>query len=253
MKNILVLWTLFWTTFSFLSAAPSEKDKLLGELREKPFRVFENYAFDPKSSLASRIGLPPPFLLKALRDNDERFDYAGYSLTAAQKKQVEEYLALLPAPTREALQKKCIGIYFVHNFWGGGFTDFVVDKKGELYYYLVFNAGSLQISVNEWLSSKEESGFEFDDLSVRIRAECGKSGDEKPGFLYVLFHETAHVVDYVSGRTPYVEKDTQILNESKLVETPFTKNIWKEYRLPLPGTDFANRTNISSFGFLGKP
>lgn len=238
----------------FASAAnPSEKDKLLTELRGKPFRVFENYTFDPKSSLASRVGLPPPFLLKALRDNDERYDYAGFTLSAAQKNQVEKYFNLLPAATREALQKKCLGIYFVHNFWGGGFTDFVVDKKGELYYFLVFNSGSLQISVNDWLSSKEESGFEFDDLSIRIRAECGKSGDEQPGFLYILFHETAHVLDYVKGKTPYVENDTQVLNETKVLETPFTKNIWKEYRLPVSGADFANRTNISSYGFHGKP
>lgn len=241
------------SALSFAIASTPERDKLLGELRAKPFRVFENYAFDPKSSLASRIGLPPAFLLKALRDNDERFDYAGFALSAAQKKQVEEYLALLPAATREALQQKCLGIYFVHNFWGGGFTDFAVDKKGELYYYLVFNSGSLQISVNDWLSSKEESGFDFDDLSVNVRVECGKAGNEKPGFLYVLFHETAHVVDYVKDRTPYVENDTQILNESKVQETPFTKNIWKELRLPVPGADFANRTNISSYGFHGKP
>ncbi len=247
--------SLFFVFTIPLAAASNsdEREKLFKKFRNAPAKRMENFSLDPASSLASRVQIPPMFLVKGLRDYDERYDYAAYTPTAEEKKAIEKSLALLPAATQAVLKKKLIGIYFVHNLWGGGFTDFVLDQNGELFYYIFFNPGCLRMSLADWLSAKDESNFDFDDESIRVRLEYGRNGADKTGFLYLLFHEVAHVVDYEKNLTPFVEKDTQILKGTTAKETPFTRNIWNDYKIVTPGSEFPGRTNISTYGFRGKP
>ena len=87
---------------------------------------------------------------------------------------------------------------------GSGLTDYVLNERGDLFAIMVFNPDALKMDISAWMTIRENSCFIKDDPSVRIRVNCGT---QYKGFLYALLHESAHLVDYVDHRTPYVEED----------------------------------------------
>jgi hypothetical protein len=57
------------------------------------------------------------------------------------------------------------------------------------------------------------------------------------GLIYILLHETTHIVDYVEHYTPYGEDNIRELGLS-LPETIFSKAVWKHYSEPALAFDF---------------
>jgi hypothetical protein len=209
------------------------------------FKRLENYNFKPESTLQSRLGEIPPVLLESLKQLDNRADYRPYKLTPAEFKLFADDLALLPGIHRSAMQKRLAGIYFVENLSSGGYSDFVRGGDGKIYTVLVLNPSLLKTTISEWIKIKELSAFLEDREDISIRVDCGEKG--RSALLYLLLHESAHLLDYVAICTPYVEKELAGSGRG-LAQVPFVSVAWQDYHQPKPQFDFYQRSVLSFYG-----
>lgn len=222
-------------------------------IRAMQGRSYEDYQFDSSSSVISRVIKSPDLLIEYLRKYDNDSSYTIYVPNETEMKTIEQAIDALPALNKRVMQERVIGIYFVNNFLGTGYTDCILDKNGEFYIFLAFNPGILKRSANEWLTSKERTCFIGDkaDVRVEVTVDTGISG-----FFGILLHESAHAVDYVRNITPYIDNEHRnILEERKQKpkETEFVKGVWEKYKDPLINNDYEGRKELSFYGMNKGP
>ena len=209
------------------------------------YKILDIYAFRPGASLVGRVGLPPAPLLDALQLSDGRPDYRAYRPTSADMVQIGAALNELPDRQRRAMLARLAGIYFVSNLSSGGYSDYVYGHDGTLHTVLVLNPAILRVSMSQWIRDKELSAFRDDGSGVTIDVDCGD--DDRSALLYILLHESGHLLDYVAGCTPYVEKPLAASGKPlKLV--PFVAAAWRNYDRPLPVFDFSGRNRYRFYG-----
>ena len=150
------------------------------------------------------------------------------------------------------LKERLVGIYFVENLLGAGFTEFVLDEKDKVHAFIAVNPATLRTGLSEWLSAREASCFAgaatgTDATSVFV--ECSGSYQ---ALLYALVHECGHVADYVYHYTPYVEPTIKDLGLG-VATSPFIENVWVDYAKPESRADFPGRADITFYGTGGGP
>jgi len=209
------------------------------------FKRLENYRFDPSLALLERVGEVPPLLLEALKKLDNRPDYRPYNLTPEEMRQFSVALGELPDIQRTVLNGRLVGIYFVQNLSSGGYSDYLLDRNGVLHTVLVLNPAILHTGISRWIADKELSAFQADRTDISLTVECGEGG--RSALLYLLLHETAHQLDYLSGCTPYVEKDLAAAGKP-LAEVAFDAGAWQDYDHPLAAFDFPLRRRLRFYG-----
>ncbi len=223
---------------------PEQRAGLLAQ----PVLHAKNYDFDPSSTMESRVGPPPPFLLDWLRTNDGRADYLPYTPTASERKMIAGWLQLLPAGMEGVLRRRLIGIYLVENFLGNGLSNLVLGSgPGERYAWVVLNTEGFSRTLSGTLTGREASAFMGGGVSV----ECG--GREPAGIFYALTHEITHAYDYTAGITPYVEPEWYELLAGAPPWPEPRWEVWRGYRTPLPEHDFAARKKLAFYGMGGGP
>lgn len=209
------------------------------------FKRLESYRFDPDTDLADRLADVPEQLLESLQKLDQREDYLPYRLSPVERKQFASTLKELPGIHLAAMQKRLVGIYFVKNLSSGGYSDFVWSRDGKLYTLLVLNPELLKKSISEWVRDKEMSAFLDDRKDIGLNVNCYENG--RSALLYLLLHESAHLLDYVAGCTPYVERE--LADRGKTLATvPFASRVWQDYSSPQPLFDFPQRAEMHFYG-----
>jgi hypothetical protein len=209
------------------------------------FKQLENYRYDPATPLLDRVAEVPPHLLEALKKLDERDDYRPYLPTLEDTKKIVAALHAIPDIQRTVLEKRLVGIYFVENFSAGGYSDYLFDTDGNLYTILVLNPAILRTGISKWIKDKELSAFRNDRPDIDLIVECNEG--EMTALVYIMLHEMAHIVDYVSGCTPYVEKDL-ISRGKSLDKASFTAAAWLDYDRPKAEFDFPQRRKMGFYG-----
>jgi hypothetical protein len=237
----------------FLSCVSYQLEKVtLEEIKSIPAKILANYDFNPDSAITDRISCIPDFLLTRLKEIDKKDSYSSYIPSREENEMINQYISLLPPMHKHVLKERLIGIYFVKNFLGSGFADYVFGENDKLYTIMVFNPETLKKTISDWVTYKEQTCFDFKgDDSTRIVVNCG---DVFTGFMYVLLHESTHIVDYLQLFTPYVDwsiNDIGFGSEQK--ETDFTADIWENYYTPLPHYDFSARKDLTFYGWWGGP
>ncbi len=231
--------------------AEGEKVKLLNELLLSiPAKNLKNYTYNPITSLAERVQPTPVFLLNYLMKIDKRKDYTSYTLSKAEYALINDYLLKLPPLNRKILKERLIGIYFVNNLIGSGWMQYVLSDNNDMYAIIIINPRTLNNSLSTWLTYRENSCFINRSSEIRIEVDCGK---EFSGLMYVLLHETSHIVDFILHYTPYVSPEMTKLNGFKVKYSGFVQGIWEGYRKPLKKYEFANRENLTFYGVNDGP
>lgn len=204
----------------------------------------ENYTFDAKTSLEMRLQPCPEFLLAALKELDGKSDYEAYAPTPAERTQIAQALASLPAGMRSVLKQRLVGIYLIKNLTGNGLSYFVIDEKGRVYSALVINPVGFNRTMSETLTARDASLFKSDPgLSI-------DAGTKYKGIIYTVLHESTHAFDYISGITPFVEPSIRdIFYDSDGVDASW--DIWERYKEPKAGMDLPWRKKLSFYGFGG--
>jgi len=237
----------------FISLSPTPEDQYFKQMYSFPERQLKSYNFNAESDLISRVAPPPDSILKMLRKLDNCPAYIPYKPTKDEMKIIEESLDLLPPAFKDILKLRLVNIYFVKNYYGGGITDWILDEKGKIYFYIVFNPETLKMSASDWFTYRDNSCFVKDTKKIKIKIDCGK---KHKAFIGVLLHETAHVVDCVLKITPYLDDDTYMLykyKKMKVAITPFVKDDWMSIYLPSRVNDFHLREMITFYGLNNGP
>ena len=231
--------------------AEGEKIELLNKLLLSiPALNSKSYTFNPKTSLVERVQPTPVFLLNYLMKIDKREDYTSYLPSKEEYGLINDYILKLPTLNRRILKERLIGIYFVNNLIGSGWMLYVLSDNNDMYAIIIINPRTLSNSLSTWLTYRENSCFINRSSEIRIEVDCGK---EFSGLMYVLLHETSHIVDFILHYTPYVSPEMTKLNGFKVKYSGFVQGIWEGYRKPLKKYEFANRENLTFYGVNDGP
>lgn len=204
----------------------------------EPIHRFENFRFNSLDSISARVSLPPDMVLHYLRNLDERPDYTGYSPTRDEIRALEKAISMLPPMSRSLMNSRLLGIYFIPDFMGSGFTEWVVDSRGDVYAFMVLNTSVLKSNLSEILTAKERTCFINDDPEYAIRINAGT---RYSGLLYIFLHESIHLVDYVKNITPHVDDSINEFQKKGIIRTIFTSDIWESYNKPRVKYSFTGR------------
>jgi len=231
-----------------LSYIKTESSEFLTQL--PIIKKFGYYKFDKSVRLTSRVISARLELLNYLNALDETDIYTNYTPTDFEIQIIDRSFAKLPDYYKKILDDKLIAIYFIKNFTGSGYTEYVIGEDNKVYLIMIINPDVFNYNISEWLTIKENTCFDRDDFNWKISIDCGS---EYSGFLYILLHEASHILDYTQNFTPYVEEDMTKIPGFRLSNKKFTDNIWLNYNTPRKPFDFNERTNISFYGLSGAP
>lgn len=215
--------------------------------RPEPIHRFKNYRFNSLDPITARVTQPPDMVLHYLRELDNRPDYSGYVPDKDALLVLEKAFNELPPLCRSLLNQRLLGIYFIPGFMGSGLTEWVVDGRNDVYAFMVLNPSVLTFDLSQLLTAKEKTCFINDDPDFSIRIDAGK---QYSGMLYILLHESIHLVDYVKNLTPYVDNSINEFQKKGITATPFTRDIWEGYDRPRVKRSFTGR--VSFYG-IKKP
>jgi len=236
--------------FLILFSCSPEEDTRKQMILDMPFKQLENYEHDFNAPVIDRIQEAPLILLDEIMLWDNVDNYSQYIPTEKELSMFESYLRLIPEKNLQVLEEKLVGIYFINNLIGSGLADYIFDESDELYCILLLNPDVFKYDISSWLTLRENSCFVQDGSGIKIKVECGT---EFSGLLYILLHETTHIVDYVETITPYCESDlTYFFEPEEPGNNDFTKGIWAEYNILLKTYEFPEQESISYYG-LGGP
>lgn len=220
-----------------------------GEVRrDYPVKKKSNYGNKKISRLGELVAPCPSLVLEAWKKWDNRSDYRVYNPTEKERALIEADLLRLPPLTRRIMKKKLLGIFFITNVIGSGITDWVLDSRGNIYCYMIFNPIVLKKNMSELITLKEQTCYRGDSGDETV--EITVSSRER-GFFYIALHESTHVVDYVQQITPYTEKEVKIFYSRVPESTPFTRGTWCSLKKTC--RTFPFRKKVRFYGLGGPP
>jgi hypothetical protein len=213
--------------------------------------LFQRLQSNLSEPVSSRIQIMPPDMLKALRDDDQSIHlghldkYTARMATAEELGLINSYIARLPNTYQAIFKKKLLAIYFIDGLPGAGLTDWVIDRDGRTYYYLAFNSEILNVSLNDWLTYKDNAYFDKSVTSPSIRVQTKTT---YKALMYGLLHEGAHIVDYELGVTPYRDPLYRRLDVNNRVTSAFTEGVWLQSTQPASPYEFKHREDLNVYG-----
>ena len=151
--------------------------------------------------LAKRFGVASPLLIEYITRDNERQGFPNRprapALTPDFSADVAAALRTLPAPVKRAIEAKFAGVYFVDDLGGTGWTEELLDEKGQpVAGVIVLDAAVLaKLSANAWATWKENTPFK-PDAHWRLAAEIERAGEDnrRQAIQYILLHELGHVL-----------------------------------------------------------
>jgi len=222
-KKFIICFFYFLIGCVLSCSMPATRDTLLSD----GYHNIADYKFDPNSTIDSRIQVITDSTLKLLMEFDQRNDYQPYMPTISEMKMFTEYYKIIPSVNRKIMQTSLVRIYFIKNFLGAGMADYVLSEDRKVYAILYINPQVFTTGISEWITYRENSMFiKSDDIHLNIN--CGK---KYTALMYIMLHETSHIVDYVQPRTPFVEPDFARIQGLSGDMTPFVKEVWDSYNV----------------------
>ena len=181
----------------------ADKDKACAShaIRNHSVRKFDTWNAGRSMPVDQRITPASPQLVEYLNlDNilngfPERPRAA--KLDAGFLADVKGAIADLPPDIWRLFSERLLGLYFVENLGGTGYTDFVVDLDNKpVAGYIVLDADILgQQTANGWATWKENTPFKVQTAyTLEARIETDANNSRKNAIQYILLHELGHVL-----------------------------------------------------------
>lgn len=215
------------------------------------FRKAERYPYDAASPLADRVGPIPEALLAHLREYDHNPAYTGYVPNGKERRAIAKSIGQLPPSYQKQLAADLVGIYFIENFQGSGWCDWLVRPDGTFACYMAINPMALAMNVSEMLTWKEYTAVKpRPDGAPVVIIDCG---DSVSALTFILLHEATHGVDYSRRLTPYVDRD--LFTVSGFVPGPdaLVTPYWAGYDILRPEFAWPYQGRISFYGLWNTP
>ena len=180
---------------------PADKACLKRAIIGLPVRRLEMWRADLARPLDARIGSAPPALVDYLTLDNLSHGYPqrprAATLEPAFQADVQAAIAELPPPVWRLFGQRLIGVYFIEDLGGTGFTDVVTDKAGNrVAGYIVLDAAVLRpLAANAWATWKEGTPFKPQaGHALAARIEDAAGDNRKNAIQYILLHELGHVL-----------------------------------------------------------
>lgn len=181
--------------------------------------------------VGERIGPAPPYLVEYINLDNIKSGFPerprAAKLDPGLLADVRAAIADLPPKIWDLFGERLLGLYFVENLGGTGYTDYVLDQNSNpVAAYVVFDAAVLtQTKANAWATWKENTPFkdgEADKLNARIETDA--DDNRKNAIQYILLHELGHVLSV--GTNIHPPWNISANDVSKDAEYPFFKLSW---------------------------
>ena len=218
----------------------------------KLFRRMENNLSKPVDARLQKI---PTDLLKAIQNDEKSIGiynailYTARTPTADEIALFKSYLGLLPTGLQKVFEKKLLAVYLIDDFAGGGLANWVIDRDGHTYYYIILNSVLFTASLDDWLTYKNDSQFDKSVASPTIRIQTQTN---YKALLYGLLHEGTHIADIEFGITPYFDPHHRRLTGRNEVISSFVNKVWRQWLQPNSQYDFSHRNDLNPYGSFPK-
>ena len=209
--------------------------------------------------LAERIGPAPASLVEYITLDNIRGGYPerpkAAALDADFLADVKAAVAELPAKLWAVFDKRLVGLFFVNDLGGTGFTEYVFDANGRpVAAYVVFDAKVLsQKTANAWATWKENTPFKPDPFyKLHARIESDSDDNRKNAIQYILLHELGHVFSVSKQIHPPWNVEPKDVKKQEVY--PFFDLSWKldrpknQYTTRLEKTFPQRRNTVYYFG-----
>lgn len=184
-----------------------------------------------KLPLSQRIGPAPPELIDLLRlDTIAQAISSKPRAPTVTPEFVSEVVSAfdeLPQAVKSLLTTKLLGIYFIEDIGGTGFTDMVFDAKGNpVAGFVVLDPSVLmKQKANEWATWKENTPFmPGPEFRLKAEIETASHNNRKNAIQYILLHELAHIISI--GGTIHPRWDTSPKDVPSLSSYSFFQLSW---------------------------
>lgn len=135
----------------------------------------------------------------------------------------------LPPAVLKVVGNRLVGIRFVADLGGSGFTDYVYAADGQVAgAFIVLDSTVLQsMTANTWATWKERTPFKPEPgYSLDAQIETVALDTRKNALQYILLHELGHVVSV--GRNIHPNWNTPVHQQAASVDKfPFFETTWK--------------------------
>ena len=118
---------------------------------------------------------------------------------------VQAAISDLPPGIWRLFSQRLMGVYFMDDLGGTGYTDFVLDQNHEpVAGYIVLDAALLKTHrANGWATWKENTPFKLQTAyRLDARIEDDKDDNRKNAIQYILLHELGHVLSIGGNMHP---------------------------------------------------
>jgi hypothetical protein len=235
-----------------MPAAAAPDDTADPGLQEK-LKLYRQFEPNLDLPLTGRVQAVPDDFLQSIIAFDKSIgirntDYKARVPAAEETAIFAEYLKLLPERYQVTFSNKLLAVYFIDNFAGAGLTDWLIDKHGDFYYYMILNSALLTESLDGWLTYRENSFFaEGSPFSIKVR-----TGTEYKALLYGFLHEGGHIVDIEYRVTPYIDPLHRKITGQESEVSAFTRGVWAGQKTPVARYNFNNRDRLNVYGIFDR-
>lgn len=226
--------SLFFLFFLFLllsceKSQPFDPEAHTKEFLSEKIHQFENFDFEPESSLESRILIAPRFVLRYY----ERLGGGKISSVLPDASVLSNLLfplSMMSDFVSESVSNHLIAIYFLEGISFSGACERLYDEDGEIYFFIVVNAAMQKSSADEWLTVKQASTF-TNDGQTNLTISADLSGSDLP-YPLTFVHEIGHLLDFLFGFA-WPSKSfwaTELHFGRKILpESPYILSVWENF------------------------
>ncbi|PJZ25567.1 hypothetical protein CH352_17265 [Leptospira hartskeerlii] len=225
-----VLFILVFETFYSCKEEAGDPNPYADILSSTPLSKIENYVGLESEDWSSRIFNLDKYASDYVNELN-RID--GFTESPTPIKDVETFKAtLLDALTSQAgpvsslLKNKLLRIYVCENLGGSAVTGIVRKDGKSVGGFVILDANTLNRNANDWISYKENSAFQKENVKIRIRIEEEKQNTKANALRYILLHEFGHILSETEKIGP-----SFFSSKRSYTNFEFYKGIWKSEKV----------------------
>ena len=179
------------------------------------------YKLDPATALHLRVRQTPVAVLQMFHENG--MSPKERVLTEEESKKVSNAFNGLPPLHKHILKDRLLSISFLDDMPNTALTSTLNPNDSYKLFHITFRAEILNQDVSEWLTEKERTCFDTVNSNLKVNIHAG----HLDAFVYVLLHESTHIVDAALNITPH----NYLYNGQDVPDslvTDFIASVWRQ-------------------------